>query len=221
MVYNVDHAKEASTVDEICAGSVSVAEEWRPVVGWEGWYSVSSMGRVRSEPRTIIRRDGVVTELNGKLLADRVSTKGYIVAALTRKGRAAYRPVHQLVVEAFIGPIPDGLQVNHKSGIKRDNRLENLETVTPRENVAHAYRLGLARRGRVYGEDSGTAKLTGEQVLEIRSRYAAGGVRQIDLADEFGIGRATIGKIVRGERWRHILPVTGPWPCATNFAHAT
>ena len=208
-------------MDEICAGSVSVAEEWRPVVGWEGWYSVSSMGRVRSEPRTIIRRDGVVTELNGKLLADRVSTKGYVVAALTRGGVAAYRPVHQLVIEAFIGPIPYGLQVNHKSGIKRDNRLQNLETVTPRENVAHAYRLGLARRGRVYGEDSGTAKLTNEQVREIRSRYAAGGVRQIDLANEFGVGRGAVGKIVRGERWRHIMPMVGPLPCATNSVPAT
>ena len=208
-------------MDEIGAGSVSVAEEWRPVVGWEGWYSVSSAGRVRSEPRTIVRDDGVVTKLNGKLMADRVSRKGYIIAALSRGRLAVYRPVHQLVVEAFVGPIPCGLQVNHKSGVKSDNRLENLETVTPRENVAHAYRLGLARRGRVYGEDSGTAKLTNGQVLDIRSRYAAGGVRQIDLANEFGIGRATVGKIVRGERWRHILPMPGPWPSGVDSVLAT
>ena len=187
-------------MDETCAVPVSVVEEWRPVVGWEGVYSVSSMGRVRAEDRLVPFPDGRVRRYRQRVLSDRLINSGYLTAALWYAKIPSYRLVHHLVTEAFIGPIPTGLQVNHKNGIKRDNRVCNLEIVTAAENVAHSVRLGLAPRG----EDSVTSKLRESQVAEIRSRYADGGVSQMELAAEFGVQRGTIGKIVRGERWAHI-----------------
>ena len=204
LAYNVSNAKEACIVDEIGAGSVPMAEaeEWRNVPGWEGWYSVSNLGRVRSEPRKIIRSDGVVQVRNGKLLAKRVSTKGYVVAALTRDAAASYRPAHQLVIEAFVGPIPNGMQVNHKNGLKDDNRLCNLEVVTPGENVAHAYRTGLLHHRRVWGEGARNCKLTAEQVAEMRERYASGNASRNELASVYGIGKNVAGVLLRGiRRW--------------------
>lgn len=176
------------------------------MVGYEGFYSVSNLGRVRSEPRTVVRTDGVVTRLNGKLLAPRYNRKGYVVAALTRLAKPQYVTVHRLVVTAFVGAVPGDRQVNHINGVKDDNRASNLEIVTAGENVAHAYSMGLARPGRVWGEDSPAARLRYTDVVAIRDRYAAGDVTQLSLALEYGVGRRQIGRIVNRKRWA-MLPV--------------
>jgi hypothetical protein len=76
---------------------------------------------------------------------------------VTNGYRKMCRSAHRMVWEAVHGPIPEGLQINHKNGVKTDNRIENLELVTASENTAHAYRLGLIcakgeRNGRAIGK---------------------------------------------------------------------
>ncbi len=119
------------------------AEEWRPVVGWEGRYEVSNLGRVRtllSRPR--IRR---VNPNKG----------GYL--RLTMRAPFGTRSVHILVAEAFIGPRPAPppgcyrIEVNHKDGIKANCRLSNLEYLTQLENGQHASRMGLRPTGDRHG----------------------------------------------------------------------
>ena len=73
----------------------------------------------------------------------RKNTKGYLIARLWKEGVVYQRPVHSLVCEAFIGPKPDGHEINHKDGIKAHNGVENLEYCTRSENAAHAIALGL------------------------------------------------------------------------------
>lgn len=71
----------------------------------------------------------------------RALSKGYI--RVNHGRNKFYRDAHRLIWEAVNGPIPEGMQVNHINGIKTDNRIINLEVVTPRENLLHAYRTGL------------------------------------------------------------------------------
>jgi ribosomal protein S25 len=96
--------------------------------------------------------------------------------------------IHQLVTAAFLGPCPEGKQVNHKNGNKRDNRVENLEYLTPDENKAHAKRTGLLLdRNR---------KVTAQIAADIR-RQLQKGVRLYTLAAKFHISYSLASKVKR------------------------
>lgn len=109
--------------------------------------------------------------------------------------------IHLLVMMAWGPPKPSpDHEVNHSDGNKLNNDYRNLEWSTRLENEQHARTTGLTNQN---GSMSVNAKLIETQVLEIRERYANGD-RIASLAREFGVVHATIGKIVRRERWRHI-----------------
>lgn len=160
-------------------------ETWKPALNYEGFYEVSSIGRVRR-----------VT--SGKIIQPSI-TGGYYRLSFSKNGKIRLVSVHRLVVEAFIARIAPKLHVNHKNGIKLDNRFENLEIVTPKENCIHARKvLGL----HVFGEHNPAAKLTEKQVLEIRGLYKKG--RSKDLAKQFGVNINTIWSVVFRRHWKHI-----------------
>lgn len=103
--------------------------------------------------------------------------------------------VHRAVWEVVHGPIPAGMQINHKNGVKGDNRITNLELVTPRENTIHAYATGLNRQPP--GEQSKCARLSAADVEQIRRRRAAG-ERPIDIAQDYTVSPQHIGRIGNG-----------------------
>lgn len=117
-------------------------EEWRPVVGYEDAYEVSSHGRVRSRDRTVLKSDGVVHPLRGVLLNPRTHRQGYLVVTLFRQAVRRNVLVHILVAEAFIGPRPPGMDVCHFNDVKTDNRPENLRYDTRSANMLDAVRNG-------------------------------------------------------------------------------
>lgn len=183
-------------------------EEWRTVEGYEGIYEVSSLGRVRSLPRVIIQCNGRSRKFPGKILqfGKNASKFGYLHITLCDGDRAHITyEVHRLVATAFIGPCPDGYVCNHIDANPGNNIPGNLEWVTQKENIQHAIRLGLITRCR--GEGFSSAKLTSGQVVEIRRRYAAGGVSQRRLADEYGVHNTHIRNIIIGRKWRHLMGV--------------
>lgn len=169
-------------------------EIWKPVVGYEGLYSVSNIGRVRSERRTTNTRQGLIRVC--------FLTNGYPFVPLCKGGKYKNMKVHRLVASAFIGP--SELVVNHKNGIQTDNRVENLEWVTQSENVRHAWRVLDAYKSRdTRGEKHHGAKLTERDVIAIRAMVRSGS-RRNELAKKFGVDRSTINYIVSRKLWKHV-----------------
>lgn len=166
-------------------------EEWRPIAEYEGWYEVSNLGRVRRV------RTGPGTR-GGDVLALLRHNQGYHSVALCRDGKPRSHLVHRLVAEAFVGPCPAKWTVNHKNGVKTNNRADNLEYCTRGENVAHAVRMGLCVRGFEAGRRK--SPLTASQVSEIRRLY--GEYTQKELAKRFGVGQTAVSCIVRRKRWK-------------------
>lgn len=162
-------------------------ERWLPVVGYEGLYEVSDLGRVRSPRRDILATD---TEKGG-----------YCRVNLSRDGHAKHRMVHILVTMAFVGPCPAGYEHNHKSGDKSDNSVANLEFLTKSDNQKHAY--AVLGKQRQQGSRHGMAKLTESSVLAIRHALSAGNSRQ-SVAHQFNISVWSIHKIASGSTWRHV-----------------
>jgi hypothetical protein len=171
-------------------------EEWRNVVGYEGWYSVSNLGRLRSD------RYGRNT-YPGKVLSPSKTEKGYLRTILYRgKHSKKCKFIHRLIAEAFLGQRPKGQEVNHIDANKSNNRLGNLEYVTKVENQQHAIALGLVDYGTFSGEKHYLAKLTESDVREIRK--LRGKVSQKKLAERYGVAQTGICKIQLGYTWRHV-----------------
>ena len=172
-------------------------EQWRPVVGYEGWYEVSDCGRVKRIKKSSGARPGRIFSL--------IQTHdGYSRALLHLSGvRARSHPVHRLVMAAFLRPCPAGLQVNHKNGDKLDNRLCNLEYVTHKENMRHAREVLGIKMGPV-GESHPLAKLTDSAVRDIRHRYGRGDVILKRLAAEYGVSIQTVASAIKRKTWRHV-----------------
>lgn len=110
-------------------------EEWRPVVGWAGLYEVSDLGRVRSLPKSVAHRLVGNYSVAGRVLKPYPIRTGHLYVNLCHEGKKKHRYVHQLVLEAFVGPRPDGTEACHFPDREpSNNRLENLRWDTPGEN---------------------------------------------------------------------------------------
>lgn len=168
-------------------------EEWSPVVGYEGFYAVSSEGRIKS----IVRRSRNGRIIGGKVLRIADNGHGYKSVMFCVNYKKARRYVHRIVLEAFVGPCPEGMESRHMNGIRGDNRASNLQWSTHIDNVWDRDRHGTM----VHGEENNFSRLSRSQVKEIREKYASGLYRQHDLAGQYGITQTGIGYIVRGTVW--------------------
>lgn len=172
-------------------------EGWLPVPGYESYYEVSSLGRVRSLPRTIYKnyKDGPrATYLKGVVLASSLTTSGYRCVGLSLRGRVRTWPVHKLVLEAFVGPAPQHCECRHLNGDKLDNKVSNLSWGTKQENAKDQDRHGTRRRG----VNAVGAVLTAEQVRDIRNSTDT----HVSIAARFGVSPTTIRRVRNGSRYK-------------------
>ena len=171
-------------------------EKWKAVPDYEGWYEVSDCGRVRSLER--ITRHGHTRKQH--LLKATLNSAGYLRVDLSRDNTQRNVMVHQLVLEAFVGP-GDGRrkQARHLNGDPKDNRLENLRWGTAKENAADR-----TRHGRAYmngGENHPRAILTEEDVRIIRAwpRYGRGLYARFSF-----VSKAAVDAARSGNNWKHV-----------------
>ena len=117
-------------------------ERWLPVPGYEGLYSVSNLGRIRSESRTVTRIDGQRRRFPGTILKPNKHPSGYLRVDLRKNNKPETRVVHRLVLEAFVGEAPPGTEACHWNDDPADNRMENLRWGTPADNMLDKVRNG-------------------------------------------------------------------------------
>lgn len=177
-------------------------EIWRPIKGFEGLYEVSNLGRIRSLEHTVLRRDGTTICVKQAILKKFIKF-GYETLTLVRDKECHYKRVHQLVAEAFV-PIPDELKplygkktengyprviVNHKDENKANNRADNLEWCTQKQNLNY----GTRSKRMAEAQMKPILQLTKDGVLVERHRSLT------DASVKVGISQSSISKCAKHE----------------------
>lgn len=184
-------------------------EVWKDVVGHEGFYQVSNLGRVKGVTRQIwvkpskISPNGHFITVKEKLL-NPTKVKGergcfYERVTLWNHHVGRQTGVHIIVCEAFSGPRPEGHLACHEDGNGLNNKSDNIYWGTPAQNTADAIRHGT----QVCGSRTPWSKLTEANVVEIRR--LGGSMTQREIGEMYGVAQPRISRILSGEQWRHVV----------------
>ena len=177
----------ASPFVQVAEMMTEISGEWRAVPTHQGY---------------LASRDGRIKGPSGKVLRPMPNPSGhlYVLTPFPRRPRKLF--VHRAVLLAFVGPCPDGLNTRHLNGKPQDNRLENLAWGTPQDQADDKRLHGTQKRG----IETGSAKLTEAQVVEIRRRIKTESTRA--LGREFGVSHTAIRRAGNGMKWAHLKETT-------------
>jgi len=175
-----------------------MTETWKEVPGYPG-YEVSDQGRVRSWRS---KRYPGKRRKKPWVLRPWTNSEGYLRVSLCKDGKRDTRLVHRVVLSAFDpDPPAERFQGEHLDGSKDNNKLANLRWSTPKENNARKHEHGTQPKR---GEESHQARLTEDQVREIRRLKAEEGWSFTKLGKHFGVSDVACSKIVRRKTWSHV-----------------
>jgi hypothetical protein len=159
---------------------------WKAVVGYESYYEVSDKGQVMS-----LRA--------GRLLSPGTSGEGYVAVDLSVNGKRSRVRVHKIVLEAFVGPCPVGMECCHADDDRANNELSNLRWDTKKNNMKDRDAAGHTRKG-----DQHHAVIIDEQkAREIKAMIAAGKM-PTEIAKALGVGRNVVANIKYNKTWSHV-----------------
>jgi len=173
-------------------------EEWRPVEGFPS-YEVSSLGRVRSLDRVyeVESIQGKRTTFTGKAISPFKNKNGYMSFSFCVCGKKTKAFVHRVVCKAFKGPAPSSEhQVNHINGVRDDNRAENLEWLTAKQNAQHSFK-ELGRKVKK-GNSHYRSHIIDTAMIE---RLIASGMSHADIVRSTGTTRKVVFCIAHGKHW--------------------
>lgn len=177
-------------------------EIWKDVEGYEGYYQVSSLGRIKSLERVVARSTGKTIVFKESILSPSSYPGEYSRVYLFVNSKKKSKYIHRLIAQAFIPNLENKPEVNHKDGDKSNNNKSNLEWATRSENMRHAVDTKLLINKR--GEEVHTAKLTEEGVLKIREMLKSGVLSDKEIASMFGIKTNTLYYIRKRLTWKHV-----------------
>jgi len=143
----------------------------------------------------------VFSTYTNKILKTTDDGHGYACVTLWIDGISEKYKVHRLVAECFLDNPENLIEVNHKDGNKTNNLADNLEWVTRRENMLHAWKNNLMR----IGSDCVISKLDEKAVEQIKLMFIQGLSNQ-DIAEKFNVARGTVSKIRQLKTWKHVRP---------------
>ncbi len=170
----------------------------KAIVGYEEIYSIAENGRVWSHERTNVSINGKTKyeyKIGGKWLKPWISSKPtYVCITLYKNKKSKHHKIHRLIAQTFIPNLENKPEINHKNGIKLDNRIENLEWVTHKENMQHAYKNGLINK-------SANAKLNWQQIEEIRQNHVKKGTYTRKPWEKHNISRGHYYRVLNREIW--------------------
>lgn len=172
-----------------------MSEIWAPVPSFEGRYSVSNLGLVRSEARTAKLHGEAVRPVRERILRTSRHSHGYLMVRLERK----LYYVHHLVAMVFIGPRPPGFDVCHNDGNPANARADNLRYDTRSANISDTALHGTMRRRR--GADHHNAKLTESDIIAIRADHRSSRT----IAAELGVDHKTVHSARARMTWKHVI----------------
>lgn len=162
-------------------------EVWKNIKYYFGKYKVSNMGRIMDK--------------NGDLLSLYDHPRGYKSVSLSLCDNYRLKLVHRIVAETFIPNPENKPQINHKDGNKENNKVNNLEWVTQKENSVHASENGLLLRKKY---NSNISKLQKNEVLQIRSIYEQKWVTMKEVANAYNISIQAVSKIIRRQSYKYL-----------------
>lgn len=152
-------------------------ESWKDIAGYEGLYRISDLGRVKS-----------IRKIHHKIMNPCPNTWGYFRVTLRKDGTSYTLTIHKAVTDAFLPKFAEKKEVNHKDGDKSNNRLDNLERVTRKENIQHSWKLKLRK-----------SKITIMDVSMIKTLYREG-LSQRKIAKQYDVSQARIHQVVTGKK---------------------
>lgn len=186
-----------------------VEEIWKPIIGHEGRYEVSNLGRIRSVervvPNTRWHADGTriyKSKIRTQTPTGRRNGNPGYMSVCVKDPKQGYKlaaiKTHIAVLEAFVGPRPVGMDGCHNDGDVKNNRLDNLRWDTKANNNADKMKHGTAQ----IGSRNPSAKLTEKQVADLKAQL--GKKSLVALGKEFGISVTTVWNIKNGTIWPHV-----------------
>lgn len=177
-------------------------EIWKDITEYKELYQVSNLGQIRSIPRL---------KTLGGILKPILDTGGHLQVGLYKDGKQKRLSIHRLILEAFIGPCPLGMECRHLDGNPINNKLNNLQWGTKSENQQDSIRHGTFFHPDNRGSNNGHAILQESDIPKIRKLLKSGrngihGKRysQREIAKIFGVNHYTISMIATGKTWKHL-----------------
>lgn len=177
-------------------------EIYKSIPNYEGFYEISNFQNVKSLSRVITRKNGQKVRLKEKILKPAIGGRGYLSVVLCNDERQRSECIHMLMAKTFIPNPENKKEINHINAITTDNRIENLEWVTHKENMIHAKKLGLIEYKK--GQDHYSSKLVDSDVIKIKKMLSEKIYSYSQIAKVFNVDKSQISRINSGKTWSHI-----------------